>query len=33
MTPVESNQYLDDEIFDFYELGDLKLPPKEPKSE
>jgi len=33
MTPVESNQYLDDEIFDFYELGDLKLPPKESKSE
>ena len=29
MTPVESNQFLDDEVFSFYELGDLKLPAKE----
>lgn len=29
MTPVESNQYLDDTIFNFFELGDLKTPPRE----
>ncbi len=26
MTPVESNNWLENEIFDFYELGDLKVP-------
>lgn len=31
MTPEESNKYLDDEVFDFYQLGDIKVPPKEEK--
>ncbi len=29
MTPVESNQWLDNHIFKHYELGDIKTPPKE----
>ncbi len=29
MTPLESNELLEDEIFQFYKLGDLKLPGKE----
>jgi len=31
MTPEESNKWLDDTIFDFYQLGDIKVPPKEEK--
>ncbi|MBC8479791.1 MAG: 2-oxoglutarate oxidoreductase, partial [FCB group bacterium] len=29
MTPVQSNEYLENEIFDFYPLGDIKVPGKE----
>lgn len=29
MTPVESNEYLNDTIFHHYKLGDIKVPPKE----
>lgn len=29
MTPVESNQYLNDTIFNHFKLGDIKVPPKE----
>lgn len=28
MTPIESNQWLDNTIFKHYELGDIKTPPK-----
>ncbi len=31
MTPVESNKWLEENIFTFYELGDIKLPGKESK--
>ncbi len=29
MTPIESNQWLDNHIFNYYKLGDIKTPPKE----
>lgn len=29
MTPIESNEYLKETIFHHYELGDIKVPPKE----
>jgi len=29
MTPIESNEYLNDTIFSHFKLGDIKLPPKE----
>jgi 2-oxoglutarate ferredoxin oxidoreductase subunit beta len=29
MTPVESNKWLDENMLEFYPLGDIKLPPKE----
>jgi len=28
MTPLESNEWLENDIFDFYELGDIKVPKK-----
>jgi len=31
MTPEESNKWLDDKIFGYYPLGDIKVPPKEEK--
>ncbi|MBT3251171.1 MAG: 2-oxoglutarate oxidoreductase [Candidatus Marinimicrobia bacterium] len=33
MTPLQSNKWLEDEIFSFYELGDIKVPAKIKKPE
>lgn len=29
MTPIESNQWLDEHIFDYYPIGDIKVPERE----
>ena len=31
MTPVQSNEWLEENMFDYYKLGDIKTPPKEEK--
>lgn len=31
MTPIQANEWMADNMFDFYELGDIKTPPKEGK--